>query len=198
MKSISRMWLRARRSAAELLRDQQRHRGDRIRRDRADHAGDVLRHGGIFVRRGGRPQGHAGGANAVRPDLAIDVGRRHRHDQFLRRKRCDPDAVFRDADARPRSPNCMSIPTTLDGEVQWSKGYRRTARARYGTAVTIPIGACGRRDLSDLQRSQLSLHAGRRLCDGESRRYAERRRLYTAAPVDLRFLSDPPRPAPTH
>ena len=35
-------------------RGSQRNRRDRIRRHRAGHAGDVLRHGGVFIRRGGR------------------------------------------------------------------------------------------------------------------------------------------------
>ncbi len=78
-------------------------------------------------------------------------------------------------------------PKTLQARVQWSQG----AAPR---SVKLPRndtdGAGGGRNLSDLQRSQLSLCACRGLRDGEGRNYTARCRLYAATPVALRFLSD--------
>ena len=71
MKTMSNMWLRARRSVDGLLQGLQRRRGDRIRHDRSADAGDVLRHGRVFIRRRGRSQGDAGRAHAVRSDVAV-------------------------------------------------------------------------------------------------------------------------------
>ena len=78
-------------------------------------------------------------------------------------------------------------PKTLQARVQWSQG-RRASRDQFPRCDTGSDG--GWRDLSAVQRSQLSLRARRRLRDGEGRNYAARRSLYPAAPVALRFLSD--------
>ena len=63
-----------------------RYRGDRIRHDRAADAGAVFRHGRVLVRRRGRPQGDADGADAVRPDVAEHLGHRRPADQLLQRQ----------------------------------------------------------------------------------------------------------------
>ena len=87
-------------------------------------------------------------------------------------------------------------PTTLQAKVQWSKaatidpsgnvvlGVGRAAN----TNVSIPSALAVGRNLSDLQRSQLSLHACGRLCDGEGRHHLERCRLHPAAAVGLSHL----------
>src|ERR1700676_469187 len=70
-----------------------RHRSDRVRVYRADHARDVFRDGGVFFRHSGGPQGDTDGANARRSDLAVGIGRQWRSDQLLQRQQWNYDAV---------------------------------------------------------------------------------------------------------
>ena len=73
-------------------------------------------------------------------------------------------------------------PTTLVARVQWSTGA--APRAAKST-MTIPAALQGRRQLFDLQRGQLHIHAGGAV-DPAGRNHAERLRLYAPAPVELR------------
>src|SRR6202035_3127480 len=57
-----------------LAQGSQRYRGDRICRDRSDHAGDVLWHRRIFVRGGDRSQNYADGAYTCQSDVSRPVG----------------------------------------------------------------------------------------------------------------------------
>ena len=74
-------------------------------------------------------------------------------------------------------------PATLVAKVKWSQGSAPRAAGTHGHDTDR---AQGWRHLSDLQRGQLSLRAGGRLCDGAGRGQSERRRLYPSAAVDLR------------
>ncbi|MET3843159.1 Flp pilus assembly protein TadG [Bradyrhizobium sp. OAE829] len=74
-------------------------------------------------------------------------------------------------------------PTTKIARVQWSKG---AAPRGTGSTVAISGRAAGRRHLSDLQRGQLQIRPGHRLCDGEGGNQFDRFHLYAPAPVDLR------------
>ena len=63
------------------------------------------------------------------------VGRQQRFDQLLQRQQCNHDAVFGDADRKPRSRNCMSI------HKRFRRGYngaRAPRLARTCSPVTIP------------------------------------------------------------
>ena len=203
--SMSRIWLRMRLAAARLFDDSPRHRGDRICHDRADHAGDVLWHGRVFIRRGGRPQGNAGGENAVRPDVAIAAGddessifdrERYLSAKCLHRQHSDSAALCGNADAGDDYRNLCRLQQDCEGSMEQgatigsgaTQATLTTSAHNAGRCHCVAVDASGPANLSDLQRSELSLHADRRLRDGDGRRDIERCRLYAAASGRLHCL----------
>ena len=154
----SKIWLRVRHSLSGLLQGSQRYRGDRICRDRSDHAGDVLRHRRIFVRRGDRSQGHADGACACGSDVSI--GRRSTtadHSQFPRGKRRDHAPYCRRYIPRriPRFPSCISIRERQRARPMEPRNpsLERTV----GTSVTIPASLISRDRADEHHHSPISI-----------------------------------------